>query len=401
MLPYVETTPAASSRFRISSYLPSPTAFVKPLTTPSRDRRNVAVTLSWAGGGSSVFLIGSFTNWRERVPMVAEEGNTHFATVHLRAGEHQYLFEVNGVLCISNLEHVAGVSGLIVNTVVVDDGSEYEELGGKAARSESPMQIDDDGMAPSCSARADADSFSTTVPTNLTVAWDEPPPLPAALARVHGVPQTAASRRIRRIIWPEGRPHAVLEDCALNHAASARCDDAAGNGADDKALGLGSSPEIGLPEIGRLTMTVSVTSRWRTHRVTNVLLKPAPARTELLSDITLRRTLKAVLSEIASRRTTSDPVSAAIRIPQSCLRTIPRPAPRKQSDESMDLYMGESEDVFENESMGEFSDYSPHSPPLQFEPMDGVPTLSEMLSSMCLRPSARRRICGYACTAFW
>ncbi|KAJ1633195.1 hypothetical protein T492DRAFT_867147 [Pavlovales sp. CCMP2436] len=248
--------------------------FVQQLIMPSRDRRKVAVTLSWLGGGSLVFLVGSFTKWADRVPMVPAQDNTHVVTVHLRAGEYQYLFEVDGVQCIADEEPMASVSGVVVNTVVVDDGSEPE----------APTQIDDDGTAPSWSARASADGFSTTVPTNLTVAWDEPPPLPAALARVHGVPQTAASRRIRRIIWPEGRPHADLEDCALNHAASARC------GVDDGLAGSGCSPKQGLLEMGRPVMTISVTSRWRAHRVTNVLLKPTPARTELLSEITSRRT---------------------------------------------------------------------------------------------------------------
>ncbi|KAJ1624114.1 hypothetical protein T492DRAFT_882391 [Pavlovales sp. CCMP2436] len=213
---------------------PARSLCIEQLTTPSRDWRIVAIALSWAGGGSSVFLVGSFTNWAERVPMVPTQGNTHVVTVPLGAGEYQYLFEVDGVLCIADEEPMAS----------------YEELG-VAARPESPTQIDDDGTAPSWSARADADGFSTTVPTNLKVAWDEPPPLPAALARVHGVPQTAASRRIRRIFWPEGRPHAVLEDCALNHAASARC------GADDGLPGSGCSPEQGLPEMSRPAMIIS------------------------------------------------------------------------------------------------------------------------------------------------
>ncbi|KAJ1633182.1 hypothetical protein T492DRAFT_982845 [Pavlovales sp. CCMP2436] len=236
---------------------------------------------------------------------------------------------------------MASVSGVVVNTVVVDDGSEYEELDCKAARPESPTQINNDGTAPSLSVCADADGFSTTVPNNLKVAWDEPPPLPAALARVHGVPQTAASRRIRRIIWPEGRPHAVLEDCALNHAASARC------GADDGLAGSGCSPEQGLPEMGRPAMTISVTSRWRAHRVINVPLKPTPARTELLSEIT-------------SRRTTLDSASAAIDSPQPyaapllCLSN-PKPVPP------------------DNESMGESGDSPPPSPQNSLKPMEDVP----------------------------
>ncbi|KAJ1629426.1 hypothetical protein T492DRAFT_907593 [Pavlovales sp. CCMP2436] len=275
-------------------------AVVEQLTTPGREKRDVAVTLSWAGGGSSIFLVGSFTNWVEHVPMmVAAEGNMHVVTVHLRAGEHHYLFEVDGVLCVADEEPMTSVlpgctpagwsRWCIVNTVVVDDGSEYEDGKAAAARPVSPTEI----TAPFSSTRTGADGFSTTVPADLQVMWGEPPALPATLARMHGVPQTAASCRIRRIIWPEGRPHADFADCALlNHAASARCDDARISQPDSGCSDVGLLPEMGKPAI-----SVSVTSRWRAHRVTNVLLKPAPARSALLSDITSRRTLEATHRE--------------------------------------------------------------------------------------------------------
>jgi hypothetical protein len=361
------TTASAWKRKRA----PSPAAFVEQLITPSRDRRNVAVTLIWPGGGSSVFLVGSFTNWTERVPMVAAEGNTHVATVHLRAGEHHYLFEVNGVMCIADEDPLMSVSPgsaptSIVNTVLVDDGAEYEELGGDAeaaARPDSPTDIVDDSTAlwsAGTSACAGADGFSTVVPTTLKVSWFEPPALPPHLARMHGV-QTAAPRHI----WPQGRPHAAFADCKLNHAAFARCgDDAAGDGTDaaDVAGSCCSPDKSAAPEMGRSftalapAMTISVISRWRAHRVTNVLLKPTPA-------------LTAPFSETTSQRTTLDLLaSAAIDIPLRCLSNQ-RPASRAQSVESM----GAQSDA----SMGDSADSPPPSPPLQFEPMDCVPILSE------------------------
>ncbi|KAJ1625208.1 hypothetical protein T492DRAFT_1147516 [Pavlovales sp. CCMP2436] len=336
-------------------------AFVEQLTKPSRDRRKVAVTLSWPGGGNSVSLVGSFTNWTERVPMVAasplEEGNTHFVTVHLCAGEYQYCFEVDGVFCVTDEKPMAinpTGRGQLVNIFVVDDGSEYEELGGKAAGPESPTQIYGEGTAPSWSARADTDGFSTSVPINLKVARDEPPPLPQHLFGRNGVPQTAASRRTRRIIWPEGRPHAVSADCELNHGAFAHC------GANEGFAGSGVSPEQGLPTIqrGRQATTISVSTRWRAHRVTNVLLKPTPARTELHSEITLRRT-------------TLGSTSAAIESPQPyaapllCLSYASSAPPDNAS-------MGEPGDFpTDNESMDESGDSPLPSPPLPFERMMG------------------------------
>ncbi|KAJ1640260.1 hypothetical protein T492DRAFT_1135356 [Pavlovales sp. CCMP2436] len=278
-----------------------------------------------------------------------EDSNTHFVTVHLCAGDYQYRFEVNGVLCVADEEPMASNppgSGQLVNTFVVDDGAKYEELCGG------------DGSPTAC---ADTDGFSTTVPTNLKVVRDEPPPLPQHLFGRIGVPQTAAFRRAHRIIWPEGRPQAVFADCELSHGALARC------GADDGLAGSGFSPEQGLPEIqrDRQATTISISSRWRAHCVTNVLLKPTPARTELHSEIT-------------SRRTTLDLTSAAIDSPQPyaapllCLSN-PKPAP------PVNASMGESEDFpTGNESMYESGDSPPLSPPLPFETMEDETPISWM-----------------------
>jgi hypothetical protein len=223
------------------------------------------------------------------------ENNTHIATVHIRAGEHHYLFEVNGVLYVAEEQTLMSLSpgsapASIVNSVLVDDGSEYELGEAAAARPGSPTHVDD-----SCTS---ADGFSTVVPINLKASWSEPPAVPPHLAQLHGV-QTAVPRHA---CWQEGRPHAVFPDCKLNHATFTRCG-----------------------------MTISVTSRWREHRVTDVLLKPTPARTAPLAITSLRTTLLA---------------SAAISIPQlsaaplRCVHNDESDETIKQSDESM----GESDD---------------------------------------------------------
>ncbi|KAJ1621088.1 hypothetical protein T492DRAFT_1073203, partial [Pavlovales sp. CCMP2436] len=347
--PTPKPTPASTSDARSA-------ALVEKLTKPSRNRRKVAVTLRWPSGGSSVFLLGSFTNWTERVPMIAEsDGLAFFATINLPAGDHYYLFEVKGMLCVADAEKLASVPlgsapSSIVNTVLVDDGAEFEEF---------------------------EEYIGTTPPKQVgefKAASNAPPALPPHLAKLHGV-QLAAPHRAPR---PAELQHAVFADSELNHAAFARCGVAARLGIEDDIGDSSTSPEhtleqFALPEMMRPyalapAATVSITSRWRTHRVTHVLIKP------MLIKPTQRST--APLSEITSRRTTVDSAGAVVDNPKPrsllCAAPVPyvpklRPLPFSQSDVSM----GSADD-----------DSPPSSPTMQFEPMDDVPTHSPTFSFM-------------------
>lgn len=306
-------------------------ALTKQLTTPSRDRHIVAVSIVWRGGGDTVALVGSFTGWRERVPMVADSSGAHFATVHLRAGEYQYAFEVNGTLCVADEEPMcevgaeAGAPIKSANTLLVDDGAEFEgegdEMNAALMRAAHPLAI-----APWLarhSAPALESEYSQEVPSSAAAAaaaagaraglglgvWigASPPSLPPHLAKLHGVSLTAP---LRRRIVRDGPPvewHSQLEHISFSATYGADgppavCagvqqqieseseDDNYHSGSDEQSLS-NSPPEkrtfFGAPAVQAEAAAVapgasgsaclSVTARWRTHRITTVLYTPAPS----------------------------------------------------------------------------------------------------------------------------
>lgn len=51
----------------------------------------VPVVFTWTHGGNNVFLIGSFNNWSEKIPMV-RSGQEFHVVVNLKREEHQYKF---------------------------------------------------------------------------------------------------------------------------------------------------------------------------------------------------------------------------------------------------------------------------------------------------------------------
>ncbi|CAD7944724.1 unnamed protein product [Amoebophrya sp. A120] len=58
---------------------------------PSHASDTVSVVFTWTHGGQNVFLIGSFNNWSERIPMV-RSGLEFHCVVELTRQEHQYKF---------------------------------------------------------------------------------------------------------------------------------------------------------------------------------------------------------------------------------------------------------------------------------------------------------------------
>mmetsp|Transcript_25740 Transcript_25740/g.25015 ORF Transcript_25740/g.25015 Transcript_25740/m.25015 type:complete len:89 (+) Transcript_25740:269-535(+) len=56
------------------------------------DQVNTVIT--WSLGGNEVFLIGSFNQWSQRVPM-KKNGNEFFLVMTLERGHHEYKFIVN------------------------------------------------------------------------------------------------------------------------------------------------------------------------------------------------------------------------------------------------------------------------------------------------------------------
>lgn len=296
-------------------------SLVERLTTPSRDWRLPAVTFVWRGGGERVSLVGSFTGWRERVPMAADARGAFFVTLHLRAGEHHYAFEVNGALCIADEERMceptaeARAPVKTANARTVDDGAEFEEEEA-IAEEETGEEAAQAAMLP-C-------GFSQDVPAVEQLrAWlgAAPPALPPQLGLLHGVRVGGMPRRSTALARPADEWHSALGHAAFAiRAAPAQqqqqqelggllerleleppCDGAGadsdggsaegdGSSADGDSAGSGSEERLSPPQArsvassldacgdsAEASTSLSVAWRWRAHRVTTILYRPAPA----------------------------------------------------------------------------------------------------------------------------
>jgi len=278
------------------------------LLRPSRDRRDVAVTIQWRGGGTNVCLVGSFTNWTGRIPMIAD-GPCHYVTLHLRAGHHTFLFDVNGSLCVADEQPLVegpedGAPAHLVNTIEVDDGAEFEDAGDEAsteAVDECAWALFGAGAPSAALARARPnDGFSTHVPA--TVAWGPPPPLPPHLDELHGVAPRATCKT-RAGLCPPPVWHVDLNHVGVVRSSGAPTEEDCADSVSPPSsplLGPRSPPEASSPPSPARGVTLlEVTSRWRDARVTNVLYKPTAPRTH----------------SPAGPAVTADSASAAIDIP--------------------------------------------------------------------------------------
>lgn len=112
----------------------------QPITAPGEDvtdadnskKQLVPTVFRWAHGGQSVSVLGTFNQWRERVPLRCSQ--EEFVTIiELEAGTtHQYKFIVDNVLCHNpDLPTAPDRAGAINNTVDVNevDGFELDDFG--------------------------------------------------------------------------------------------------------------------------------------------------------------------------------------------------------------------------------------------------------------------------------
>ena len=234
--------------------LPAPSPLVKRLLAPSRDRLIVAVSVVWRGGGDVVSLLGCFTGWRERVPMVADGSGAHFVTVHLRAGEYRYVFEVNGRLCVADDEPMADACGAgapvpAANVLLVDDGAEFdgEERAEALSRADDPL-----GAAPWLARASDAAAdgcYTQSTPTAALGLWV--PQLPPHLAKLHGVRAAPLSlRRAPRAGQPPVEWHSELGHVAFALTAApprAKFGEAQGEMSEDDNYADSTSDDQSMP----------------------------------------------------------------------------------------------------------------------------------------------------------
>lgn len=269
-------------------------SLVQQVLAPSRDRRLVAVSLVWRGGGAAVFVRGSFTGWAERLPMAADSSGAHFVVVSLRAGTYHYAFEVDGVHCVADQEPVceaaagaalAGAPVTSANVLTVDDGAEFEgeeeaEGGERAAAQPEPAYSQEVPVEAREAAGARA-----VVGLRAWIGM-MPAALPPHLARLYGVEPSEASQRGRYtrdgppVEWHSELGHASLGVRAPPAAQGAGCamDGADGGGYADASSSGHSARDSASDAPGLASSTcVSVAWRWRSQcRVTSVLYSPAP-----------------------------------------------------------------------------------------------------------------------------
>mmetsp|Transcript_4246 Transcript_4246/g.10990 ORF Transcript_4246/g.10990 Transcript_4246/m.10990 type:complete len:556 (+) Transcript_4246:97-1764(+) len=343
----------------------------RDLRKPTRDRRDVAVSFLWKGGGASVAVVGSFTEWTHRIPMVADGANSHFVTLHLRAGEHKYLFEVNGVLCVADEQPLIDVPrgtapASVVNVVEVDDGREFESDDDGGAAAQVAVQPKD-AQLPAFGAmepfgwsalghKATAEpEYSSTVPANLIRMWLAPPALPAHLHALHGVQRRPARRPTRA--GPTPPCHVDLHHLRFERTAAPSSSEAGDSSSgitpgalaggamamsDESACPARRSPVNAPAHVP--TTKITTTARWREKRVTAVLYKPQPPRR---ADVALcadgaRRTASSCelprMAEPAAGPASVDAMedSEDESLPAETMRTtIPGESSRTPSDVSM------------------------------------------------------------------
>jgi hypothetical protein len=79
----------------------SPTIAPVSILQPSKNEKYLSLALNrsevkfiWPHGGKSVFIAGSFTDWRQ-IPMIKRDDGTYYISVELPLGVHQYKFIVD------------------------------------------------------------------------------------------------------------------------------------------------------------------------------------------------------------------------------------------------------------------------------------------------------------------
>jgi len=327
----------------------APSSLAAALVRPSRDPSLVAVTVQWEGPGTEVALVGSFTHWRERLPLRGDDAG-RYLTVHLPRGEHQYLFEVDGALVASDAAPVCApppgaAPADLVNTITVCDGADFEGADLDLPRAR-PFDASDSPGAPQAWPvdEADAPGYGQKVPSDLPF-WGEPPSLPPHLERMHGV--SGARRRRPRA----GRPPECHAD--LDHAGFARgCPDGS-----PVLLSADAHPSA-RDRYAHQPAVLFAPARWRDRRVTSVLYKPAPAAVD------------------AARRRRENPEPAGGAIPElwmppadpAGVPTSPGRDPMSEESEApgspkSDMSLGSSgdEDVLQVD-LTRFDDWAPEDP---------------------------------------
>lgn len=82
----------------------------------------VETVIEWKEGGNSVYVTGSFTGWRQMIPMRQFDSNTFAVVLKLAPGTHRLRFVVDGELrCSDYMQTATDSMGNLVNYMEVEE----------------------------------------------------------------------------------------------------------------------------------------------------------------------------------------------------------------------------------------------------------------------------------------
>lgn len=82
----------------------------------------VETVIEWKEGGNSVYVTGSFTGWRQMIPMRQFDSNTFGVVLKLAPGTHRLRFVVDGELrCSDYMQTATDSMGNLVNYMEVEE----------------------------------------------------------------------------------------------------------------------------------------------------------------------------------------------------------------------------------------------------------------------------------------
>lgn len=95
-------------------------------TVASKDKL-IETVIEWKQGGQSVFVTGSFTGWKQMIPLRKFEDNVFVVVLKLAPGTHRMRFVVDGELrCSDDMNTATDSMGNLVNYMEVSADSQID-----------------------------------------------------------------------------------------------------------------------------------------------------------------------------------------------------------------------------------------------------------------------------------
>ncbi|KAJ8328355.1 galactose metabolism-related protein [Batrachochytrium dendrobatidis] len=167
-------------------------SLMAPLTRSDSQKRLIPIMINWPHGGRTVYLTGTFNNWKQKVKL--SRSTDEFSTVvDMSPGTHRFKFIVDDEWkCSEDLPITSGPDGNLVNYLEVIDEDGDQQGDGLDGLSKLGDELEGD-------ARPDSpiESYTSEIPAYLrnnqlklhrniveTLPFEPPPMLPAHLQKV-------------------------------------------------------------------------------------------------------------------------------------------------------------------------------------------------------------------------